>query len=295
MVFKALPAKAIKRGTRHRMDDGDLDSLAASIADVGLLQPIAVDEYYHLICGWRRCVAWFDILKRSDPIPAVVLNLKSILAGEFAENEFRKNFTKSERIAIGRALEKEAGERRGRPPRGSKAVDSTGVKIKEKFPEFSGKQTRDLAAKVAGFKNPRTYEQAKKVVEKGIPELAAAMDTGNVSVSAASHIAQEPAEKQRQILAMPKDERHSALARARKTAADEEARRETYVYRNFYDAIKLVANFSTEPGEVWAAMWRVAALDFTVELLDRAISSLNRLRKGHPNEPRRPEIVKAVL
>jgi hypothetical protein len=33
------------------------------------------------------------------------------LAGEFSENEFRKNFAKSERIAIGKALEEEIGRR----------------------------------------------------------------------------------------------------------------------------------------------------------------------------------------
>jgi hypothetical protein len=47
----------------------------------------------------------------------VVVKLKSLLSGEYAENEFRKQFTPSERSAIGQAVEEElvARERRGRP------------------------------------------------------------------------------------------------------------------------------------------------------------------------------------
>lgn len=37
----------------------------------------------------------------------------SILEGEYAENEMRKDFTKSERVAIAAALEREMGNRQG--------------------------------------------------------------------------------------------------------------------------------------------------------------------------------------
>jgi len=40
--------------------------------------------------------------------------------------------------------------------------------------------TRDHAAQKAGFGNARTFEQAKKVIDKGTPELGAAMDQGEV-------------------------------------------------------------------------------------------------------------------
>ena len=40
------------------------------------------------------------------------------------------------------------------------------MKIPENFPEFlPGKETRDIAAKAAGFGNGRTYQQAKEVVD----------------------------------------------------------------------------------------------------------------------------------
>jgi ParB family chromosome partitioning protein len=287
MKFTLLPKKAIKIGTRHRSDEGDLDQLAASIADVGLLQPIATDEYYNLICGYRRARAWFEVLRREDPIPAVILNLKSILAGEFAENEFRKNFTKSERIAIGKALEEEAGKRQGK--RTDKAADSTAIKLEENFPQVPGErrpQTRDIAAKVAGFQNPRTYEQAKKVVQSGTPELTTAMDKGEVSVSAAAKLASKPPAEQRRILAMPKDERRTALARASEIKAEHEDTADMHLFMSFSRAIALIAAFTVDGPATWIGVNRHYIPDFP-EKLEKAISCLLRIREANPNDTRR--------
>ena len=53
-------------GHRRRKDMGDIDSLAASIEDIGLLHPITVDEQGRLLAGARRLAAckllgWKDI------------------------------------------------------------------------------------------------------------------------------------------------------------------------------------------------------------------------------------------
>jgi ParB family transcriptional regulator, chromosome partitioning protein len=49
----------IKIGKRHRRDLGDIDGLAASIADpeIGLLHPITIDQHGHLLAGARRLAA----------------------------------------------------------------------------------------------------------------------------------------------------------------------------------------------------------------------------------------------
>ena len=44
-------------GSRHRLDLGDLPALAASIVDVGLLQPPAISPNGNLIAGMRRLQA----------------------------------------------------------------------------------------------------------------------------------------------------------------------------------------------------------------------------------------------
>jgi len=90
-------------GERHRRDLGDIAGLAASIDELGLLQPVVVTPDNKLIAGERRLAAcqqlgWMHI-------PVRVLDLDRIVRGEYAENAFRKDFTLSEAVAIKRALE----------------------------------------------------------------------------------------------------------------------------------------------------------------------------------------------
>jgi hypothetical protein len=65
---------------------------------------------------------------------------------------------------------------------------------------------------VLGFSSTDEYRRAKKVVAKGVPELVQAMDSGEVSVSAAARIAGLPPEKQK-----------GAVEAARHRAADVES------------------------------------------------------------------------
>ncbi len=78
-------------------------------------------------------------------------------AGEYHENEIRKDFTVSERVAILKTIERhEHGGDRKSDQRQKIAVD------------------RGKAAKLAGFGNRETARQATRVVDKGTPELVAA-------------------------------------------------------------------------------------------------------------------------
>jgi ParB-like chromosome segregation protein Spo0J len=189
-----IPCDQIRIGERHRRDMGDLEGLAASIATEGLLQPVGITEENLLVFGERRLRAVRDVLKQAT-IAARIVRVSSILAGEYAENEIRKDFTPSERVAIGKAIEAEIGSRQGQRTDqelvGNCAQVATGVK------------TREIAAAKAGFDSPRTYERAKKVVEKAVDEVLAQMDAGDLSISAAAVIAEQPLEAQREIVQMP--------------------------------------------------------------------------------------------
>ena len=60
------PISSIRIGERQRRDMGDIDGLAESIEDIGLLHPITVDEQGRLLAGVRRLAAckrlgWKDI------------------------------------------------------------------------------------------------------------------------------------------------------------------------------------------------------------------------------------------
>jgi hypothetical protein len=106
-MLKEIKIASITIGFRHRKDKGDLTTLGESIRQEGLLQPIGVTERHELVFGERRLLAVRDILKKRT-ILARIVNVCSILAGEYHENEVRKDFTPSERVAIARAIEGES-------------------------------------------------------------------------------------------------------------------------------------------------------------------------------------------
>jgi N6-adenosine-specific RNA methylase IME4 len=163
-------------GDRHRRDLGDIDHLARSIAEVGLLHPIVIDAHGRLIAGVRRLNAvrqngWTEV-------PVRVVDLNEIVLGEFHENAQRKDFLPSEIDAIRRApierAKAKAREQAGRPPGG-------------KFPQGTAGKTRDKIGAFAGVSG-RTIEKIAAVVEaaKAEPEkfgkLLADMDrTGRVN------------------------------------------------------------------------------------------------------------------
>jgi ParB family chromosome partitioning protein len=189
-----IPCDQIRIGERHRKDLGDLEGLAASMAREGLLQPIGITEDFRLVFGQRRFLAARDRLKWPR-IPARVVRVSSLLAAEHDENEFRKSFTASERTAIASALEQEIGNRQGQ---------RTDRELQDNCPEVPpGIQTREIVAQKAGFNSYKSYERAKHVVECGTPELVEAMDSGDLSISAAAVVAQQPADTQRTIVQMP--------------------------------------------------------------------------------------------
>jgi ParB-like chromosome segregation protein Spo0J len=176
---RSLPIDSIIVGERHRRDLGDIDGLAASIAELGLLQPIVVRSDGTLIAGARRlCAAqqlgWTEI-------PVNVVDLAAVRRGELAENRHRKDFTPSELVAIGAELEHEERELAKEREREGGRCKGSG-----KLPDPDKGSTRDKVAahlRISG----RTYEKAKAVVEAATAEpakysyLVEAMDrTGRV-------------------------------------------------------------------------------------------------------------------
>ena len=207
LILREVACDSIGVSGRHRRDMGDLEGLAVSIATEGLLQPIGITEDNLLVFGERRLLAVRDILKRAT-IAARVVQVSSIVAGEYAENEIRKDFTPSERVAIGKTLETEVGGRQRK---------RTDVELPQYIAEVErGVETREIAAKKAGFGNLTTYEQAKKVVEKAVDEVIAQMDSEQIAVSAAAVIADETPERQREIAAMPPTDQREAVRKLRR-------------------------------------------------------------------------------
>jgi ParB-like chromosome segregation protein Spo0J len=174
----SLPLDAVKIGTRHRRDMGDIDGLARSIKAVGLLHPVVIRPDGLLIAGERRLVACRKLGWAEVPITEV--DLDQVARGELAENSDRKDFLPSEIDAIRKALapiEEAAAKERM----------SEGGKVgKLSTPSGAGK-TRDKVGAFAGVSG-RTVEKIGKVMEAAEREpekfapLVAEMDrTGKVN------------------------------------------------------------------------------------------------------------------
>jgi len=158
-IITSLPLDQIIIGERHRRELGDIDGLAASIAEVGLLHPVVVGLDKMLIAGERRLAAAKQL--GWSTIPVHVVRLDQIARGEFAENTQRKDFTLSEAVAIKRALEpleKAAAKDRQREG-GRRGGQGSG-----KLPEASKGNAADKAANATGMAR-RTLEKAEAVVE----------------------------------------------------------------------------------------------------------------------------------
>lgn len=276
MKIENIAIDKIEIGERYRRDYGDLEDLAQSIRQVGLLHPIVINEKNKLICGERRLRA-FQILGRTS-IPCQILDV-SVLAGEFSENVYRQPFSPTERLAIAEAVEREMGNRAGRPS-------------KENVPNRAqfepGLKTREMAAKKAGFTSKNQLERVATVVELGAPETVKAMDEGRLSISAAADIAKAvPREKQTAVLAMPKEELKQAVRDAREALEAKRRSDEQIMVGIFHTKVKEIAQFYMEGEQFWEVNSRRYADELPSDI-DRALNTLNRLKEAHPNASRRP-------
>ncbi len=175
---------------------GDLARLADSIREHGLLQAIGITEDDELVFGARRLRACRDILGHTE-IDVRVVAVAEIASGEYAENEIRKDFTPSERVAIRQTIER---KKRG----GDRGLGQERDRV-----------NRDEAARLAGFSNRETARRAALVVDKGVPELVEAMDRGEIGIEPAAAIARLDADGQRKIVSLPAQDRRAEVGKLR--------------------------------------------------------------------------------
>jgi N6-adenosine-specific RNA methylase IME4 len=172
---------------RCRTDVGDVRSLAASIASVGLLHPIVVAENGRLVAGARRLLAvkslgWSDVPVR---VVRTLSDATRALRAERDENTERKSFLPSELVSMARALEPlERADAQARLTHGGRP--KRGQKRSGKLPDHSTGDTRDRLGRVVGVSG-RTLDKARFVVEAAEREpekygrLLGQMDrTGNI-------------------------------------------------------------------------------------------------------------------
>ncbi len=98
----AIERIKVDESTRIRKDIGDLSKLEESINQVGLINPVLIDENDTLVAGFRRLSACRKLGWKEIEVTVVQLEGDELkmLEAEAAENLFRKEFTHDEILAV---------------------------------------------------------------------------------------------------------------------------------------------------------------------------------------------------
>lgn len=206
MKIAEMKIAEIKIGERIRQNVGDISALAASIKAVGLLQPVLIDDQCRLVAGQRR-IAAVQMLGQ-DTIPAIIVkgldDAAKRLMAERDENTCRLDLTLSEKVRVGKRLEElERPKAKEREQAGKSSDGTAGGRGKRKpssnLDEGFGGRTDEKVGSALGISKD-SYRRAKDVIEKAAPELIAAMDAGQVSITAAHDLLHLPVDQQQKVV-----------------------------------------------------------------------------------------------
>ena len=192
MDTKMLHISEVRVAERIRKDNGGLEELANDIREHGLINPITVMEQteggYVLIAGLRRLKA-MELLGAKEIRATVMTALEAaeMLMLEIAENEQRKEFTVSEKLAFAEKLKAiEAEKAKQRQIRKASKMDENFV-VANRPPQTKRAEAgkaRDIVAQKAGFTSTTQMRRAQAVSE-GRPDLMEQVDKGEKSISGA--------------------------------------------------------------------------------------------------------------
>lgn len=138
-------------------------------------------------------------LKGIKPVTKIVTNIEDPVAYVLSLNLHRRHLTPSQAsMCAARARELYEQQAKERQAENAKRNNS---KL-ENLPPLETSSARDAAGKAFGVSG-KSVDFAKKVLDKGIPELAKAVDEGRMAVSTAAILATEPEDVQKQELNNP--------------------------------------------------------------------------------------------
>lgn len=188
MDTKMLHISEVRVAEHIRKDNGGLEELANDIHEHGLINPITVMEQseggYVLIAGLRRLKAMERMgAKEIRATVMTALEADEMLMLEIAENEQRKEFTVSEKLAFAeklKAVEAEKAKQR-------QIRKSSNFVVANRPPQTKHAETgkaRDIVAQKAGFTSTTQMRRAQAVSESR-PDLMEQVDKGEKSISGA--------------------------------------------------------------------------------------------------------------
>lgn len=195
---------------RIRQDNGDLSDLTESIKTHGLINPITImeaDDGYILIAGFRRLCAAKSI--GWETIEATIkspMDAEEQLRIEIEENETRKAFTVSEKVAYGKkleAIEKAKGvQRKSEHARDGYRTEEESSQDRDARPYPETGRRRDIIASKVGFSSGKQLERATYVADHR-PDLMDEIDTGTKTIYEAYNEAKGISKKPRAVPSKP--------------------------------------------------------------------------------------------
>jgi len=206
-MLQSIPIDSINVKDRIRKDLGNIPSLAENIRELGLLSPILVNEHYQLLAGERRLAACKSL--GWEEIPAIIkstVDAEQELCVEFAENTYRKDFSREEVVDAGIRMERILSVEAEETSLANLKQNSTEVKIFT--PRKGTGKTRDIVAKRLGMSGVQ-YERMKYIVDNKdvLPEGDYInWNTGVISTNKAYGLIKKELEPKLPVPKAPKDE-----------------------------------------------------------------------------------------
>lgn len=205
-----------------------LDALREDIRLYGVREPVVFLDGA-ILDGRNRYMCARDL---GVEYPRVEYDGADPLGFVISHNLHRRHLTESQRASV---AAKVANMRQGRP-------SDKGANLPLLSEREPGPVTVSQAASMLNV-SERSVKSARKVQERGAPELVRALDEGRVSVSAAADVAERPAEEQAEIVA--KGERE-ILAAAKAIRAEKAAARRVERLDNLAEISKGNRDLCTE-------------------------------------------------
>ena len=192
MINRVVPVGSIKVANRIRKEFGDISSLANDIKENGLLNPVTLTPDGKLLAGERRLRAvqelgWQTVDARVVENPDDLQALKI----EITENENRKEFTFSEKMAYAKLLH-DMYDARARANSAANLKNSGNSSSGNDFPVG---RVRDRIADEVDLGSGRNLQKAEYVADHATPEMIAALDAEQLSINAAYKQLKEQAKK----------------------------------------------------------------------------------------------------
>lgn len=210
MTFEVCPAEPVRfhdYANLFPMMHGDaLDALREDIRQNGVREPVVFLDGA-ILDGRNRYMCARDL---GLEYPRVEFSEADPLSYVISHNLHRRHLTESQRASVAAKL---ANMGQGRP-----AEKPANLPLLPEQDEKPAAVSQSDAARLLNV-SERSVRTARKVHEQGSPELIAAVDAGEVSVSAAADLAEMPKAEQTEIVARGKKEILAAAKAIRAEAA----------------------------------------------------------------------------